>query len=79
MTETTDDQLTEPELEALHVLAAGMASRATTTVDDPERGLRGVNGRAANELVRRGYAREVASWRAVEITDAGRAALIGTV
>lgn len=67
--------LTQPEREALEVLAEGMASRATTTVSDPARGLHGVNGGAANRLVALGLAHNVPHWGAVEITAEGRALL----
>lgn len=74
---TTLGGLSAGELDALVVLGRGMASRAVSTVDDPGRGLRGVNGRAANQLIARGLARDVHQWHAVEITDHGRAVLGG--
>ncbi len=72
---TTFNELTSGESEALHVLARGMATRAIRTASDKARGIHGVHSKSADGLIRRGLARDVAQWHAVEITDEGRKVL----
>ena len=67
------NELLPARLAALHVLAVGIASRSTSTRNDPENGVRSVSGASANALIRLGLARDVPGWRAVEISEAGRA------
>jgi len=55
-----------------------MASTSTRTETNRDRGVHSVNGSIAAVLVGMGFARRVAQWDAVEITDAGRAALTST-
>lgn len=69
----TIDELTDAQRESLYVLAGGAASRSTRLRDDPAAGFRSIAGRVANELIALGLARDVPQWRAVELTDAGRA------
>ena len=71
-----DYELTEGERDALHVLAIGMATRSVRTESDRANGIHCVQGKVANELIGRGLARDVPGWRAVELTDLGRAALL---
>ena len=75
MPETNEYPMTVVELDALAVLAAGMACTSPRTASDRARGIHTINGRCAATLCGMGYARRVAQWDAVEITDLGRAAL----
>lgn len=74
---TKRSELTGGELEALHVLAVGMAGRSVRNISDPDKGLRGVHSKSADGLIKRGLARDVRQWGAVEILPAGRTVLAG--